>query len=65
MFCCLQDFETRLYVSTEWITTKLESGKLADLMAACSRLADYCKRQSDAGMSGSKTECFTHTVLVL
>ncbi|XP_038554738.1 heme-binding protein 2-like [Micropterus salmoides] len=44
-----QDFETRLYVSTEWITTKLESDKVADFMAACSRLTDYCKRQSDAG----------------
>ncbi|XP_070772140.1 heme-binding protein soul2 [Enoplosus armatus] len=44
-----QDFEERLYVATEWITTKVESTSSADLMAAHLRLKDYCRRQNDAG----------------
>ncbi|XP_040905567.1 heme-binding protein 2-like [Toxotes jaculatrix] len=44
-----QDFEERLYVATDWITTKIESAMDGDVMAASSRLKDYCQRQKDAG----------------
>ncbi|XP_076600096.1 uncharacterized protein LOC143328692 [Chaetodon auriga] len=44
-----QDFEERLYAATKWITTKVDSSGYTDLMAAHSRLKDYCDRQSDAG----------------
>ncbi|XP_053171493.1 heme-binding protein 2-like [Scomber japonicus] len=44
-----QDFEERLYVATEWITTKVESSKSSDLMAAFSRLKNYCQKQNEAG----------------
>ncbi|XP_070842562.1 uncharacterized protein [Chaetodon trifascialis] len=44
-----QDFEERLYDATKWITTKIESSAYADLMAAHSRLKDYCERQNNAG----------------
>uniref|UniRef100_A0A4W6DQ77 Uncharacterized protein n=1 Tax=Lates calcarifer TaxID=8187 RepID=A0A4W6DQ77_LATCA len=37
------DFEERQYVSTDWITTKVESTGDSDLLAAHSRLKDYCQ----------------------
>ncbi|GAA6215042.1 heme-binding protein 2-like [Lates japonicus] len=36
------DFEERQYVSTDWITTKVENTGDSDLLAAHSRLKDYC-----------------------
>ncbi|XP_042289699.1 heme-binding protein soul2 [Thunnus maccoyii] len=44
-----QDFEERLYVATDWITTKIESSDDRDVMAAHSRLKDYCQKQQKAG----------------
>ncbi|CAK6975999.1 heme-binding protein 2-like [Scomber scombrus] len=44
-----QDFEERLYVATEWITTKVESSQTSDVMAAYSRLKNYCQKQKKAG----------------
>lgn len=44
-----EGFEERLYVATDWITTKIDSSADSDVMAANSRLKDYCKRQKDAG----------------
>uniref|UniRef100_A0A8P4KHZ9 Heme-binding protein 2 n=1 Tax=Dicentrarchus labrax TaxID=13489 RepID=A0A8P4KHZ9_DICLA len=46
-----QDFEKRLYVATDWITTKIESTVATDLMTARSRLIEYCKRENDAGFT--------------
>nr|XP_046258798.1 uncharacterized protein LOC124066459 [Scatophagus argus] len=44
-----QDFEKRLYVATRWLTTKIESTASSDLIAASSRLKDYCNRCNGAG----------------
>ncbi|KAM7385059.1 hypothetical protein PAMP_001157 [Pampus punctatissimus] len=44
-----QDFEERLYVATDWITTKVESSGIADVTAAYSRLKNYCQKQKEAG----------------
>uniref|UniRef100_A0A7N5ZXT2 Heme-binding protein soul2 n=1 Tax=Anabas testudineus TaxID=64144 RepID=A0A7N5ZXT2_ANATE len=49
--CCVQDFEVRSYVATEWITTKIQSSANNDLMAAHKKLKEYCQTQKDAGMS--------------
>lgn len=48
-FCCVQDFEVRLYGATDWITTKLDSTRIRDYLAANSRLKTYVKRQAEAG----------------
>ncbi|XP_071337697.1 heme-binding protein soul2 [Trachinotus anak] len=44
-----QGFEERLYVATDWISTKVESTENSAVMAAHSRLKDYCQRQKAAG----------------
>ncbi|KAM4541621.1 uncharacterized protein PAE49_018563 [Odontesthes bonariensis] len=44
-----KDFEERLYVATDWITTKLDSKESADILAGNKRLKDYCQRQKEAG----------------
>ncbi|KAE8280291.1 hypothetical protein D5F01_LYC20847 [Larimichthys crocea] len=44
-----QDFEKRMYVATEWITTKIEGTGGSDVINANSKLKDYIKRQKDAG----------------
>ncbi|XP_014186213.1 heme-binding protein 2 [Haplochromis burtoni] len=44
-----QDFEVRLYGATDWITTKLDSTRISDYLAANSRLKTYVKRQAEAG----------------
>uniref|UniRef100_A0A3P8PSW4 Uncharacterized protein n=1 Tax=Astatotilapia calliptera TaxID=8154 RepID=A0A3P8PSW4_ASTCA len=44
-----QDFEVRLYGATDWITTKLDSTRIRDYLAANSRLKTYVKRQAEAG----------------
>ncbi|TKS85203.1 hypothetical protein D9C73_020140 [Collichthys lucidus] len=43
------DFEKRMYVATEWITTKIEGTGGSDVINANSKLKDYIKRQKDAG----------------
>ena len=52
-----------MYVATEWITTKVESSQSSDVMAAFSRLENYCQKQNEAGMSSSVTKCLSHTVV--
>ncbi|XP_056251764.1 heme-binding protein 2-like [Seriola aureovittata] len=44
-----QGFEERLYVATDWITTKVDSPEDSDVMAAYSRLKHFCQRQKEAG----------------
>ncbi|XP_047459918.1 heme-binding protein soul2 [Mugil cephalus] len=44
-----QDFEERSYVATDWITTKVDGTGTGDVIAANSKLKDYCQRQKDAG----------------
>ncbi|KAG7229913.1 hypothetical protein INR49_009631 [Caranx melampygus] len=44
-----QGFEERLYVATDWITTKIDSSADSDVVAANSRLKDYCESQKSAG----------------
>ncbi|KAM7385040.1 hypothetical protein PAMP_001139 [Pampus punctatissimus] len=45
------DFEERLYVATDWITTKVESSGIADVTAAYSRLKNYCQKQKEADIT--------------
>lgn len=52
---CVQEFEKRRYVATQWLTTKIEDSTKLALVAANSRLWDYYKRISDAGKSRSKS----------
>uniref|UniRef100_A0A665UB49 Heme-binding protein soul2 n=1 Tax=Echeneis naucrates TaxID=173247 RepID=A0A665UB49_ECHNA len=42
----LVGFEERLYISSNWISTKVESPKESDVMAAHSRLKDFCQKAS-------------------
>ncbi|XP_061913718.1 heme-binding protein soul2 [Entelurus aequoreus] len=44
-----QDFETRLYSDTLWITTKVASRTLPELAAASSRLKNFCETHKQAG----------------
>merc|ERR1739838_65842 len=43
------EFEERLYVATEWITTRAESDAPSDVVAAYSRLKNYCQKQKEDG----------------
>ncbi|XP_035770903.1 uncharacterized protein LOC118455581 [Neolamprologus brichardi] len=43
------DFEVRLYDASTWITTKIDSSRSSDVLAANSRLKDYAKKQTEAG----------------
>lgn len=38
-----------MYVAADWITTKIDGTAAADVIAANSRLKDYCQRQKEAG----------------
>ncbi|XP_013763621.1 heme-binding protein 2-like isoform X2 [Pundamilia nyererei] len=44
-----QEFEVRLYDTSTWITTKIDSSQSSDVLAANSRLKDYAKKQTEAG----------------
>lgn len=46
----MQDFEVRLYDASTWITTKIDSSQSSDVLAANSRLKDYAKKQTEAGI---------------
>lgn len=63
--CCRQDFEERLYVATEWITTKVEGNANSGVIAAHSRLKDYCQKQKDAGRFQSYSILTGNRILVL
>jgi len=59
----VQDFEERLYVASDWITTRLDSKETVDILAANKRLKDYCQRQKEAGRSRSELFILTHAVV--
>ncbi|XP_053292393.1 heme-binding protein soul2 [Pleuronectes platessa] len=44
-----QDFEERLYVATSWITTTIKTNNGLGVMAANSKLKNYCKKHNHAG----------------
>uniref|UniRef100_A0A3Q3WCF7 Heme-binding protein soul2 n=1 Tax=Mola mola TaxID=94237 RepID=A0A3Q3WCF7_MOLML len=49
-FSCLQNFETRRYVATEWISTKVGSvGEASEgaVMAASSKMKSFCGQQTE------------------
>lgn len=48
---CQQDFETRLYVETLWITTPIKSKQVFEVMAAHNRLKNFCGGQKAQGMA--------------
>ncbi|XP_034465391.1 uncharacterized protein LOC117775920 [Hippoglossus hippoglossus] len=43
-----QDFEERLYVATSWITTTVKTNNGLGVMAANSKLKNYCKKHNHA-----------------
>uniref|UniRef100_A0A3Q3LWX4 Heme-binding protein soul2 n=1 Tax=Mastacembelus armatus TaxID=205130 RepID=A0A3Q3LWX4_9TELE len=45
----IQNFEERLIVATDWITTKIVSPTSDDMLAAHNKLKDYCQKQREAG----------------
>lgn len=51
----MQDFEVRLYDTSTWITTKIDSSQSSDVLAANSRLKDYAKKQTEAGTRGTES----------
>uniref|UniRef100_A0A3Q4IA23 Spondin domain-containing protein n=1 Tax=Neolamprologus brichardi TaxID=32507 RepID=A0A3Q4IA23_NEOBR len=61
-----KDFEVRLYDASTWITTKIDSSRSSDVLAANSRLKDYAKKQTEAGIRGTESAsvCDTWPALV-
>uniref|UniRef100_A0A3Q2VJN1 Heme-binding protein 2-like n=1 Tax=Haplochromis burtoni TaxID=8153 RepID=A0A3Q2VJN1_HAPBU len=51
----LEDFEVRLYDTSTWITTKIDSSQSSDVLAANSRLKDYAKKQTETGIQGTES----------
>ncbi|XP_061546208.1 heme-binding protein soul2 [Phycodurus eques] len=44
-----EDFESRLYVETRWITTQIKDDQIIDVIAAHNRLKNFCDRQKAKG----------------
>lgn len=62
VFCYLQKYEKRSYVTTMWVSTPVEGQDSIHLIEATNRLKDFWNKQKSKGESGFQTFIFTQTV---